>query len=40
MPSNEGYYYAAYAVAMAVYVVYALSLHLRRRAIRDRAGHG
>jgi hypothetical protein len=36
MPSNEGYYYAAYAIAVAVYALYALSLHLRRRAVRDR----
>ena len=40
MPSNEAYYYAAYGVAMIVYVAYAVSLHLRRRAVRDRAERG
>ena len=36
MISTESYYYAGYTVAMAVYVLYAVSIHLRRRAIRDR----
>ena len=36
MISTESYYYAGYTVAIAVYVLYALSIHLRRRAIRDR----
>jgi hypothetical protein len=40
MPSNEAYYYAAYAVTATVYLAYALSLHLRRRALRDRAERG
>ena len=40
MPANDPYYYAAYIVAMIVYVAYAVSLHLRRRAVRDRAERG
>ena len=36
MISTEPYYYAGYAIALAVYVLYAASLHLRRRALRDR----
>ena len=36
MISTEPYYYAGYAIAIAVYVLYGLSLHLRRRAVRDR----
>jgi hypothetical protein len=36
MISTEPYFYAGYTVAIVVYVLYALSLHLRRRSIRDR----
>ena len=36
MIPTEPYYYAGYALAIAVYVLYGVSLHLRRRAIRDR----
>jgi hypothetical protein len=36
MPSNEEYYYAAYCITAVVYSVYALSLHRRRRSVRDR----
>ncbi len=36
MISTEPYYYAGYAVTIAAYVLYALSIHVRRRAIRDR----
>ena len=36
MISTEPYYYAGYTVAIVVYVLYAVSIHLRRRAIRDR----
>ena len=39
MPSNEPYYYAAYVVTALIYAGYAVSLHLRRRALRERA-HG
>ena len=38
MPENAGYMHAAYAVAATAYVLYALSLWRRRRALRDRAG--
>lgn len=40
MPTNEPYYYAAYAIALLVYVAYAVSLHLRRRAVREHAERG
>ena len=36
MPSNEEYYYAAYVITGALYSLYALSLHLRRRSVRER----
>ena len=36
MISTEPYYYAGYAITIGIYVLYALSLHLRRRAARDR----
>jgi hypothetical protein len=36
MPSNEPYYYAAYAISAIVYLVYGVSLHLRRHALRRR----
>lgn len=32
MPDNSGFYHAAYVVAVAIYVLYALSI--RRRAAR------
>lgn len=38
MPENAGYMHAAYAVAASAYVLYALSLWRRRRALRERAG--
>lgn len=31
MPDNAGYYYAAYVVAAVVYVMYAVSIWVRRR---------
>jgi len=34
MPDNAGYMHAAYAVAATAYVLYALSLWRRRRALR------
>ena len=40
MPSNEAYYYAAYGIATAMYLLYAVSLYFRRRAIRGRAERG
>jgi hypothetical protein len=36
MPSNAGYYHAAYAVAVILYGGYSLSIWLRRRAVRAR----
>ena len=36
MPSNAGYYAAAYVAAAVVYVGYALSITLRARALRAR----
>ena len=36
MPSNEGFYYAAYIIAAAVYAGYGLSLNWRRRRLRER----
>lgn len=38
MISTEPYYYAGYAIAIVVYVLYAVSLYVRRRALRDRTG--
>ena len=38
MPSNEAYYYAAYGITALIYVLYGLSLHLRRRALRADPG--
>jgi hypothetical protein len=37
MISTEPYYYAGYTIAISVYLLYALSLYLRRRSVRDRA---
>lgn len=37
MPSNAGYYVAAYAAAAVVYLLYGLSIVLRVRALRDRS---
>ncbi len=36
MPSNAGYYVAAYVAAAVVYTTYALSIVLRTRALRAR----
>jgi hypothetical protein len=33
---NAGYYHAAYAAALTIYALYAVSLWRRRRALRDR----
>ena len=38
MPSNEGYYYAAYIITAAIFSAYGLSLYWRRRALRERDG--
>jgi hypothetical protein len=36
MPSNEGFYYAAYIITAAIYAAYGLSLNWRRRRLRER----
>lgn len=38
IPDNAGYYHAAYAVAVVLYGVYAVSIWVRRRAVRRRTG--
>jgi hypothetical protein len=35
-PDNAGYYYAAYVVAAVIYGLYAVSIALRLRKVRDR----
>ena len=35
-PQNAGYMHAAYVVVVVVHALYALSLVVRRRALRDR----
>ena len=37
MPSNAGYYVAAYVAAAVVYLVYGLSIVLRMRSLRERS---
>lgn len=36
MPETSIYYHVAYTVALGIYVIYALSLYLRRRRLRSR----
>ncbi|HEX6535493.1 MAG TPA: hypothetical protein VF041_12935 [Gemmatimonadaceae bacterium] len=36
MPHNEGYYHAAYIIAVTVYGLYAASVWVRRRSIGRR----
>ena len=36
MISTESYYYAGYAIAIGIYVLYAASLYVRRRTLRGR----
>jgi hypothetical protein len=36
-PSNEPYFYAAYIITALIYVAYAVSLYVRRRALGERA---
>ena len=35
-PDNAGYYHAAYAAALGIYALYAVSIWRRRRALRER----
>ena len=37
-PSNEPYFYAAYIITAVIYAGYAMSLYVRRRALRERSG--
>jgi hypothetical protein len=39
-PSNAGYYHAAYVAAVAVYVLYGVSIAVRARRLRARLGEG
>lgn len=34
MPETSFYYHLAYAVALGIYVVYGLSLYIRRKRVR------
>jgi hypothetical protein len=34
MPETSGYYHTAYAIAIAIYSLYAVSLYLRRKRLR------
>jgi hypothetical protein len=36
MPETSSYYHVAYTVALSIYAVYAISLHLRRKRLRIR----
>ena len=36
MPETSSYYHVAYAVALGIYAVYAISLYLRRKRLRVR----
>jgi len=35
MPETSSYYHIAYAIALGIYAVYALSLHIRRKRVRE-----
>ena len=36
MPETSAYYHAAYAIALSIYAGYAVSLYLRRKALRKK----
>ena len=36
LPDNAAYYYAAYLAGAAIFIAYAVTLTLRRRAVRRR----
>lgn len=36
MPETSTYYHVAYALALAIYAAYGLSLYLRRKRIRSK----
>ncbi|HVD60122.1 MAG TPA: hypothetical protein VNC11_04560 [Gemmatimonadaceae bacterium] len=35
MPDNSGYYHLAYVLAAVIYGLYAVTLYLRRKRLRD-----
>ena len=35
MPETSAYYHAAYAIALAIYAGYAVSLYVRRKRVRN-----
>jgi hypothetical protein len=36
MPETSSYYHIAYAIALGIYAVYGLSLHSRRKRVREK----
>jgi len=36
MPETSSYYHTAYAIALGIYLAYAISLYVRRRRLRER----
>jgi hypothetical protein len=34
MPETSSYYHIAYAIALGIYAIYGLSLHIRRKRVR------
>ncbi len=36
MPETSSYYHLAYTVALGIYALYAVSLYVRRKGLRDR----
>ena len=36
MPETSAYYHTAYALALAIYAIYGLSLYLRRKRVRTK----
>jgi hypothetical protein len=36
MPETSSYYHLAYTVALGIYALYAVSLHVRRKNLRDK----
>jgi hypothetical protein len=36
MPETSSYYHLAYTVALSIYTLYAVSLYVRRKGLRDK----
>jgi len=36
MPETSSYYHLAYAIALSIYTLYAISLYLRRKRVRSK----